>query len=355
MINFKPYLLGLALWLLHLSSSFGQADPAVTGRNLLPAPIIGGVGAPLSLTFTIGNNGAVPISGANVINQMGFAITLGNCAPSPVGTGALSGPLLNYFDITYVASINSFLAQQKTGVVLGPVSVYDLVIAATVTTASSSTAVKDIGASCNIQPPPALNNQPAGNDNAAIYTYSTQAPMPVSLVSFTAKAQPDRSVLLNWSTSWEQANKAYVIEHSKDLTSYEEVGRVTDVAGTSKTVSQYQLVDRNPYRGTSYYRLRQIDLDGSSRTYPAVAVVVDGQYGVYPNPVRTQSFTLSLDEPTTAVLHFYSASGKAVTLEKGASGSNTVELKSTESLSGGVYVLTVEERGQVRTHRLVVP
>ncbi|GAB4040893.1 T9SS type A sorting domain-containing protein [Spirosoma jeollabukense] len=352
MIRYKSILLGVLVWLLHLTS-FGQADPAVTSRNLLPAPIVGGIGTPLSMTFTIGNNGAQPISGANVINQMGFTITLGNCDPSPAGTGALSGALLNYFDIIYVASSNSFLATQKTGVVLNPLSVFDLVIAATVTRASSSSAIDDIGASCNIQPPPALNTQPTSNDFASIYTH-TVSPLPVSLVSFTAQGQTDHTVLLNWSTSWEQSNKAYVVERSKDLTTFEEVGRVTDVAGTSKAINTYHLTDARPYRGTSYYRLKQLDLDGSSRTYPAVSVNVEGVYGVYPNPISATGFTLSLDEPATAILHLYNASGRSVDLQKNSQTESSVELKTTESLPSGIYLLTVEERAQVRKYRLVV-
>lgn len=354
MRRLKPYLLGLLGWLLHLTS-FGQADPAVTSRDIQPAPIIGGVGTPLSMTFTIGNSGAEPISGADAINQMGFTITLSNCAPSPAGTGALSGPLLNYFDIIYVPGANAFLATQKTGIVLNPLSVYDLAIAATVTKASSSTAIGDIGGSCNIQPSPAMTDQTTDNDFAAIYTYTVQAPLPVALISFTAQAQADHTVRLNWSTSWEQANKAYIVERSKDLATFDEVGQITDVAGSTKAISTYQLKDASPYRGTSYYRLKQLDLDGTSRVFPAVAVNVDGVYGVFPNPITTRGFTVSLDEPTTAVLHMYTAGGHTVGVDRTVQTERSVEVKITEPLPSGIYLLTVEERGQVRKHRLVVP
>ncbi|CAN5329898.1 hypothetical protein BH09BAC4_BH09BAC4_44770 [soil metagenome] len=353
MRRLKPYLLGLLGWLLHLTS-FGQADPAVTSRDIQPSPIIGGVGTPLSMTFTIGNSGALPISGADAINQMGFTITLGNCAPSPAGTGALSGPLLNYFDIIYIPGANAFLATQKTGVVLNPLSVYDLAIAATVTRASSSTAINDIGGSCNIQPSPTMTDQTTDNDFAAIYTHTEMTPMPVALISFTAQAQADHTVRLNWSTSWEQANKAYIVERSKDLVTFDEVGQITDVAGSTKSVSTYQLKDTSPYRGTSYYRLRQLDLNGSSRTYPAVSVNLEGVYGVYPNPISANGFTLSLDEPATAVLHLYNTSGRTIDLQKAGQTEGSVELKMTESLPSGIYLLTVEERAQVRKYRLVV-
>ena len=179
-------------------------------------------------------------------------------------------------------------------------------------------------------------------------------PQPVSLVSFTAQAQADRTVLLNWKTSWESANKGYLIERSKDLKNFEQVGQVTDVAGTSNSINSYQFVDKNPYRGTSYYRLVQVDLDGSRHTYKAEPVVINGRYGVYPNPVVGSTFTLELDEPASAILHLYDISGREVSVSKSAVTELSLKVSPAVGLSPGVYVLTVEERGILRKHRLVV-
>lgn len=178
--------------------------------------------------------------------------------------------------------------------------------------------------------------------------------MPVSLVSFTAQAQADRSVLVQWKTSWEHSNKLYIIERSKDLKSFEGVGEVTDVAGTSNSINTYKFVDKAPYRGTSYYRLVQLDVDGSRHTYKAEAVAIDGMYGVYPNPVTSAGFTLTLDEPATAKLQLFNASGRSIDFSQSAVGSGSVKVVPGSHLSSGIYVLMVEERGTNRTYRLVV-
>lgn len=346
-------------------TSFAQsgADPAVTNRNLLPAPITGGTGAPFSMTFTIGNNGTAPISGANFANKMQWSICLGKCRPSTTNPlDALSGPLLNYFDVKYTPPGSGtatggggcFEAIQKQDVVIGPTELYSVFISATVTNASTNTATNDIGASCNIAPNGTANPQPTDNDFASIYSHTTQGPMPVSLVSFAAQAQDDRSVLVNWKTSWERANKGYIVERSKDLKSFESVGEVTDVAGTSNSINTYRFVDKTPYRGTSYYRLRQVDLDGTSQTFDAKPVIIDGRYGVYPNPVVSQQFTLELDEPATAVLRLYNAGGHELNLSKSDPTEVSTKVTPNAKLSSGVYILTVEERGTTRKHRLVV-
>lgn len=334
-------------------------DPTIINARISPAPIAGGVGTPLSMTFSVGNLGITPISGSGRVNQMAFGISYSYCEPATGQANALasiSGPLLNYFDIIYKPSANfgtagTYEGIQKPNVAIPVGTVFDLYISAVVTVVSPI--IDQIGAAGNISPNPSANPQPGANDFTSVYTH-TQAPQPVSLVSFTAQAQADRTVLLSWKTSWEKANKGYLIERSKDLRHFEQVGEVTDVAGTSNSLNHYQFVDKNPYRGTSYYRLVQLDLDGSRHTYKAEPVVIEGRYGVYPNPVVGHSFTLELDEPASAVLHLYEVSGREVSVSKSDVTELSTKVSPSVRLSTGVYVLTVEERGSLRRHRLVV-
>ncbi|KAA0991822.1 ligand-binding sensor domain-containing protein [Dyadobacter aurulentus] len=181
-------------------------------------------------------------------------------------------------------------------------------------------------------------------------------PLPVSLISFTAKAQPNRKVILNWSTAIESDNGGFLIERSKDLRAFEKVGQVGELSANSSTRKDYQLIDQLPYQGTSYYRLTQTDLSGKKTVYPAISVVIrDEPYGVYPNPVvGGDEFTLRLDEPETAKVGFYHVDGGSFPLQKkGVQGGNLL-LKTRAQLPAGVYIITVEERGLLREHRLVV-
>ena len=330
----------------------GFGDPAVTSRNLLDQPL-NGVGSPFRLQFKIGNFGAGPICGTDPTNRMGFRIELSRCAPYPAGSGtaALLGPLLPYFDITYNSATNQFVGIQKQGVAIPDLRVFILEIQLQVTQPSNPEL--QIGGSCTIIPDEQDINESLPNNFGSIYT-SEQGAMPISLVWFKADAQSNKTVNVTWQTSLESGNKGYVIERSKDLKKYEIIGEVNDVAANSTSLTNYTFTDATPYRGLSYYRLKQVDLAGTSRTYAAVPVTVEGMYGVYPNPVSVNGFTLALDEPASSVLSFYTATGRRIDLQKGNVRENQVEVKPAEKLSSGLYVLQVEERGQVRTHRLVV-
>ncbi|GAB2554199.1 hypothetical protein GCM10027190_00750 [Spirosoma areae] len=181
-------------------------------------------------------------------------------------------------------------------------------------------------------------------------------PMPVSLVSFTAKAQANHTVDLAWITSLETNNKGFLVERSKDLKAFEKVGEVNELASESNALKHYKLTDIAPYLGTSYYRLTQTDLSGKATAFPAISVVLrDEAYGVFPNPVVNDGrFALRLDEPETATVNFYSAGGSTLPLQKAGIGSGNLLLKTQGNLSAGVYIVTVEERGQTRQHRIVV-
>ena len=185
---------------------------------------------------------------------------------------------------------------------------------------------------------------------------SNCSPMPVSLVSFAVQGQTDHTVLITWITTWEYSNKLYVIERSKDLLKFETVGELTDVAGNSSenSINSYRFVDSSPYVGTSYYRLRQVDQNGSSHVYSPRAVEIEGLYRVYPNPVRDNQFTLNLDEPQSALISLYSPDGRAIPFQTTVATDRSLNIKTSQKLAAGVYLLIVRERAQVRQYRVVV-
>ena len=74
-------------------------------------------------------------------------------------------------------------------------------------------------------------------------------------------------ISLNWITATELNNSGFDIERTSSLTSsqqsWQKIGFVSG-NGTSTEVHYYSFIDPNPFVGKSYYRLKQIDFDGSS-------------------------------------------------------------------------------------------
>lgn len=164
------------------------------------------------------------------------------------------------------------------------------------------------------------------------------APLPVSLVSFTAQPRPNNTVLLQWSISLETNNKGFSIERSKDLKTFETVGHLTELSPASNALKSYTLTDMTPYSGTSYYRLSQIDLSGQVTRFRAISVVLKEEgYGISPNPVASGGrFVLRLDEPQTAALNLYDAQGKVIPFQKVGVESGNLVLRVGSGLSAGV-------------------
>ncbi len=69
-------------------------------------------------------------------------------------------------------------------------------------------------------------------------------------------------IMLKWSTSIEINNAMFVIERSTDGVDYENIGNVNG-KGTTENVSEYNFLDVNASKSKLYYRLKQMDIDGS--------------------------------------------------------------------------------------------
>lgn len=116
----------------------------------------------------------------------------------------------------------------------------------------------------------------------------TGIPLPVTLLSFQAKSETAR-VRLDWSVAQEENMDRYVVERSTDGRKFADIGERQAIAN-GRQRADYFLYDEQPATGLNYYRLRQIEADGS-HTYSAVATVLFSgmapELSVYPNPAST--------------------------------------------------------------------
>jgi hypothetical protein len=114
---------------------------------------------------------------------------------------------------------------------------------------------------------------------------SCNQPLPITLIYFTAKQQ-ESQVLLQWATASEKDNEYFSLEKSRDGQQFNEVGRVAG-AGTNTGKLNYQFTDDFPFGGTGYYRLKQVDFDGTF-TYSRIVAVnsqITAALRIYPNPL----------------------------------------------------------------------
>lgn len=103
-----------------------------------------------------------------------------------------------------------------------------------------------------------------------VFVTDCEVVLPIELLRFSGQPEGDQVRLL-WETATEVNNDYMAVEHSTDGVSFREIGRVRG-AGTTDVAQQYQFLDRSPQTGNNYYRLRQVDFDGTT-TYHQVIVV----------------------------------------------------------------------------------
>jgi len=160
--------------------------------------------------------------------------------------------------------------------------------------------------------------------------------LPVELISFDAEKK-GQSVLLSWKTAQEQNSNRFEVERSNNGTTFKLIGTVAS-SGNTTTTKNYSLTDNVPLSGVNYYRLKQIDIDGSFKYSKVEAVNFERpkQVVIFPNPVSDRLFISMPDRSNFNSVRIMDASGKLV-LQKDIT-SSAVELD-VRALPKGWYVI----------------
>jgi hypothetical protein len=180
---------------------------------------------------------------------------------------------------------------------------------------------------------------------------NTTQPLPITLVKFEALAQGPDGLLL-WTTASELRNDYFVVESSADGVVFQTLGQVAG-HGTTTQAQQYQFLDPSLARyasSTVYYRLRQVDLDGTATYSPVKAVTVTSgtaMLALFPNPT-SRTATLRGVQPGTPVTVVDAIS--RVVLATTADATGTASLVLPLGCAKGVYMV----RAASKALRLVV-
>jgi hypothetical protein len=101
---------------------------------------------------------------------------------------------------------------------------------------------------------------------------TSENPLPVELLAFNAEYK-NNTVALHWTTASEKNNDYFSVQRSKDGKHFQELLRIKG-AGNTTAIQHYEAVDENPFPDLSYYRLKQVDFDGSEKISLPVAVKI---------------------------------------------------------------------------------
>ena len=175
------------------------------------------------------------------------------------------------------------------------------------------------------------------------YVCTIGAAVPVELTQLIAY-QRGENVQVEWKTETEIDNKGFFVERSGDGVSWETLGWV-DGVGTTFTPQEYTFLDQKPLNGVNYYRLQQLDFNGTFE-YSYVVSVEMGEGAarllVFPNPTEGElAFRVPVDEfqQEEMTLRIFSINGALMReFTQTAATAGTLNIA---DLAEGTYILEI--------------
>lgn len=209
----------------------------------------------------------------------------------------------------------------------------------------------------------ALNPADLNNSFTIGSVNTVRSPLPIELLSFTADAVNNSFTKVKWTTATEINNDFFTIQKSIDGINFEKIDIVKG-AGNSTSVLDYSTDDDNPYKGVSYYRLKQTDFDGKSTYSNTIAVEFNGKddfiFKVFPNPSaagENLNLAISGSSSEEVLVVVYDMTGKESFSKVIVTQNNDNEvyaLDPSNKLSPGVYMITATSDQAVYSKRLIV-
>jgi hypothetical protein len=187
-----------------------------------------------------------------------------------------------------------------------------------------------------------------------IYLQATA--LPVQVTYFQTEATDNQRVNIRWETAQEINSNVFIVERSRNAVDYKTIAKM-EAAGESNTLKRYSFTDESALFGTNYYRLSQIDKDGTMQVFRPQAVVIEDAnlpFGVFANPVFSNTFNVKVEDADEASFMMNDLNGRAISLKNNKLTQTIVEITPTENLPLGMYVLSVQTLGSLKKHKVLV-
>ncbi|MCP9754755.1 T9SS C-terminal target domain-containing protein [Lacihabitans sp. CCS-44] len=209
---------------------------------------------------------------------------------------------------------------------------------------------------CGTQPQVSIegttNNATSNGFNCTAITTTSSNANPVKISYFKGLSQ-ENQISLNWETETETSFSHFVVQRSGNAQEFGDL-QIIKAKGESTEKTTYQFIDQNPFPGMNYYRLRQLDNDGSISYSKIIDINAEGGASetlIYPNP-GSGSFNIKSNE-TILESEAYNSSGKSVAVKLEKSG-DKYQLDFLQKPESGLYFLKVRTLKGMVKYRIAI-
>lgn len=173
--------------------------------------------------------------------------------------------------------------------------------------------------------------------------------LPVELLTYKVNCD-NEFAKIQWSTASERNNAFFVIEKADFNLKFHSIAQI-DGAQNSSVLQNYEFIDQNAFSGISYYRLKQIDFDGKTKTLSTIALnnkclfentsscffnSVDNELIIHADLTQYSDYTISIVNSLGQIVQ--------VSELKNQYNSSESTLKLNSNFTSGVYFVTIESK-----------
>ncbi len=175
-------------------------------------------------------------------------------------------------------------------------------------------------------------------------------PLPVELVNFDVYKKIDH-VEIKWETASEVNNDYFEVEKSTDGIHFSSIDKQNGAVNSSKNI-KYIAHDYTPDIGLNYYRLKQVDLDGTTEYSDIKSVLFESEspWSFSPNPTNGQITLNNINLSSITALNVYDEKGKVVISTDQITDKNL----DFSHLQSGIYYIQIIQNSGVKTLPMVI-
>jgi hypothetical protein len=177
--------------------------------------------------------------------------------------------------------------------------------------------------------------------------------LPVSLSHFDVELLNEKATL-TWGTHSEENSKEFIVERSTNGNEFSSIGSVLAHGFSNQTVT-YQFTDIELAEGVTYYRLKQIDINGNFQ-YSSIKTInnshINSLYKIYPNPLA-KGMQINIELTEDASVEVYDLANVLQHQQSFTKGKSVLDLNSN-NLSAGIYYAVIRSGSSVNYTKIIL-